>query len=225
MRKINGIGNDYFESMLKPTKNNINYVFVGDSRTANSRVGGLPMPGVPYPILLSELSYFKNRGIFHNKAIWGVDATQMANDYAANVYPLRPDDTTVKKSYLFVMIGINDITFGNSYPGIPELIAGVKAYCTQATNDGFKVILMTVFPSSYESEQATADRLEYNDGLRSSDSTVASMVLDIEELIGDSIDPIFFEDGLHLRTYGNSYIANYINHIFNIGLGENIFIR
>lgn len=193
------------------------FVFVGDSRTDDEKPGGYPATMTPYPNILMTLPNFAGKGIKVNAAVWGEDILQAYDGYTTRAYPYRPNGTTIKDSYLFIMIGINDLIFGNdALPTLQNKIDKFIAYCTRATADGFKVIALTSFYTSYATSTTESDRKTFNNAIINNAPNVF-LTIDTDTLMGKDTSTIFWADVLHQSHAGSRLIADYINAQFSVG--------
>ena len=97
---------------------------------------------------------------------------------------------------------------------------GLKAYCLARRAAGFKVIVLTVLPSSYPIT-FEASRTVFNERVRTTWMQFADGLVDIaaDPRIGDSGDNLdqqfFLADALHLNTAGNAVMATVAAPIVN----------
>lgn len=199
-------------SLSKKTRTDINYVFEGDSRTAT---GAIP----DYPAKLATLSNFAGTGTFYNVATGGNYIADIVSQYATEVYPKRPNGTTITEAYLFVLIGINDLTLPT--PDFASLANTVKSYCATAKVDGFKVVLFTTFYRRGFTRTQELARQKYNDYLREGLMTGDYSLIDLENVFPPNQDSIFYIDAVHLAETGNTLIASYVNDKFPLGNERN----
>lgn len=205
------------QSIFKYPNTETYFIFVGDSRTDDEKPGGYPTTMTPYPNILMGLPNFLNKGVKVNAAVWGEDIQQAFDGYPSRVYPYRPNGTTIKEAYLFFMIGINDLAFGNDLlPTIQNKIDRFIEYCTRATNDGFKVIALTSFYTDYLTSQKEADRIKFNNAIINNAHNVF-LTVDTDMLMGKDTTSIFWADVLHQSHSGSRLIADYINAQFSPG--------
>ncbi len=203
--------------LSKQNRTDINYVFEGDSRTA---IGTYST--IDWPQYLSGFSNFVNTGNFYNVATGGDGIPNIVSNYASEVYPKRPNGTTIKESYLFVLIGINDLTASN--PNASDLATQLINYCNTATNDGFRVVLFTTF---YRQDFTTIQeiaRKQFNELLRANSTGYYSLI-DLENLFPPSSSSYFYIDAVHLKSIGNFFIAKLVNSLFPLGNSGNSILN
>lgn len=206
---VNGNGTTSSISMSRISRSDINFVFEGDSRTA---VG--TMSQKDYPDYLNDLNNFANQGNYYNVATGGASIATLSARYATDVYPKRPNGTTVKKSYLFLLIGINDVMVSLNPPA-DTIISDILAYINQAQTDGFNVVVMTTFYRQDTNRAQELARIKLNDALRYNSGSFYKLI-DLEQLFPPSSVNNFYIDVVHLKEAGNSLIAQYINSQFNM---------
>lgn len=195
----------YFDVIQKRNRTDVNFVFEGDSRMDGS-------VGIGWTDLIKYKSNFQNKGVFYNVSTGGDVIADVVGDYASQVYPLRPDGSTIKESYLFLLIGINDLSA--TTPNYQTLAASLLGYCNTATADGFKVVVITPFYRQTSTPVQELARLKYIDSLCMSTSSY-HMIIDTESLFPPSTQNVLYADIVHLNAYGNNLLANLVNDKIN----------
>jgi len=210
-------GDNALRSIFEHSNTETYFVFDGDSRTDDQKPGGYPTTMTPYPNILMTLSNFVDKGVKVNLADWGEDIYQCYTGYESTVVNYKPNGTTIKDAYLFVMVGINDITWGNdNLPTLQDKIDKYIAYCTRATADGFKVVALTSFYTVFGTSQTESDRLKFNAAIINNSPNVF-LTIDTDMLMGKDTSSIYWADGIHQSHAGSRLIADYINAQFSPG--------
>ena len=160
------------ESITRPTRSDVNFVFEGNSRSADIRAktygpslcirdaivnqtmvdAGMQT----WPSFLLQLPNFKNRGNYYNYGNFGQanDTSAYAkgilsvDKYNFDIKPHRPaangGQAGIIDSFLFIMTGILDTVVATP-SSIVTQINNYKAYVDRAVADGFKVIILGEF--------------------------------------------------------------------------------
>lgn len=225
------------EKIIRPERSDVNFVFQGDSRSAKLAPNGVPVEtqypslGVPYPNQLMLMPNFKDRGNYINTNQFGTDVDGVIGSYSTKVYPYRPNGTSIKESYLFLEIGVNNCTSTSNVNTIIEKANNIVEYAKQAEADGFKVCLTCILFAEAQSYSdgvdVEANRLAFNKVLKSRASEIY-MVIDMDHLFGPYTDKSLWAETttnspvLHLNGRGNYLRASYINSLFNVGVYSNI---
>lgn len=215
------------ESIRRPARKNVNFIFEGNSRTSTMRFHAEGTVGFEnqfpaYPEQLMKLPNFKDRGNFYNVAVWGTGNDTVFGRYNANIKPHRPEanggEAGITEAYIFIMTGIIDIIINRT--NVDTLIANYKAYCATAKADGFKVVVLGEFYGLITySDAAELDRLKYNNAMMDyAREGGIHMFIDTDHLIGTNMTDILHADtSFHLTTKGKKLIADYVNFRFNVG--------
>lgn len=201
------IGTLEVDRVVKKVSIERNYIFEGDSRMATGTYNETAISE-----FLADASNFKNTGNISNFAVGGSSIAGMQSRYTSNVYPLRPNGTTVKEAYLFVLIGINDLTVAS--PDAIAIYNSLSSYATTAKNDGFKVVVFTTFYRQDFTILQEKARIDFNEYIKSN-SNLFFAIIDTESLFPPSKNDLFYYDVVHLRSSGNRLIADFVNKIFN----------
>ena len=219
------------ESITRPTRSNVNFIFEGNSRTADTRFDVYPhdpiyADGFPsYPQQLMLLSNFKNRGNYYNQARWGANNAYILAEsrYNTNIKPHRPEanggEAGITEAYIFIMSGILD-TYNSNETAIDTQITAYKAYCDRAKADGFKVVVLAEFYGKYQTYNDNGEkaRLKYNKAMMdyAKDGKIF-MYIDTDHLVGTNLtDTFHFDTDFHLSWRGKKLIADYVNSRFDV---------
>jgi lysophospholipase L1-like esterase len=185
---------------LNPAKKNI--VFIGDSTSAWLSSKSTDSWTYQY----STLKKASDSRIY-NTAVNGQSTGFFNTNYDDFVKRYRPGVNGVDESYAFVWLGINDINGGSSdsttYTALKTLWASLK-------RDGFRVYANTLMPgTSY-----TGNKETYRVALTTSILSNTSLYDNVyrpDILFPDPNDSIFYLDGFHLQTLGNTVMANAVS--------------
>lgn len=111
---------------------------------------------------------------------------------------------------LTVLEGHND--FATYAASAANFVAALKVYCQARRSAGWKVVLITVLPSTQSSFNAW--RTTVNSGLRSDSSFYDTLVdVDVDAFIGadaSAADLTYYLDGTHLTATGQALLAPYV---------------
>lgn len=148
----------------------------------------------------------------YNVALTGETVTDMLAEYATQVQPHKPA-TAGAVSRVFFFAGHNDLW--HSVPAATTY-TNTKTYWAQARADGFVVIAFTVPPSSYLSSVQEAQRIIFNDDVRS-DPRLYDYLIDVDanpawvSADGHTAVAGVTNDGLHYTAATNIQLAYDIN--------------
>lgn len=185
---------------LNPKKKNV--VFIGDSTSAWLSTKSTDSWTYQYTFLKKN-----SDARIYNVAVNGQNTTFFNTNYANFVQRYRPGVNGVDESYAYVWLGINDINGGSSdsttYTALKTLWSSLK-------RDGFRVYANTLMPgTSY-----TGNKETYRVALTTSILSNTSLYDNVyrpDILFTDPNDSIFYLDGFHLTTLGNTVMANAVS--------------
>lgn len=154
-------------------------VGAGDSRMA----GNTLIAGQDLLTRISQLPLFSAAGTIHNGAVGGATCASMTSAYSANVVPYKPNGTTIIKSYLFILEGINDLLTGGLTAA--QVQNCYQSYLAQASSDGFTPVVLTSYWSTALTDTQATQFILLNSWFRS--LAPKYLVIDADEMFPSSV--------------------------------------
>jgi len=182
---------------LDPKTKNI--VYLGDSTSAFFFTKPVDSWSYQYQHLIDPAS-----ALHVNVAINGWSAATLDGLYDTRVKPFKPLANGVGEADLFVWLGINDIYGGATATAVYN---SLKSIWAKAKKDGFTVHVSTLMPGySYTAPMLTV-RSTVNTNILS-DASLYDSCFRADLFFPDANDSTYYLDGFHLKTLGNSVLAN-----------------
>lgn len=179
-------------------------VFDGDSVTSDS---GLTGPNGTWPKQFLVANPIWRIASYNNVATNGATTAQMITAYPTTVAPLAPTGT--QTGFYFLLAGTNDL--GGLTPA--AIYDNLKTLWALARADGFKVVALTIQPSSaFASQGKEADRLATNVFILS-DPSLYDYAINLDYVL--STVAAEYIDGIHPTAASNIQIARTVSQIFN----------
>lgn len=176
-----------------------NVVYLGDSTSAWFFTKPVDSWSYQYQHMVDPSS-----ALHMNVAINGYSASTLDGLYDSRVKPFRPLVNGVDEADLFVWLGINDINGGATDTAV---YASLKSIWAKAKRDGFTVHVSTLMPgTSYTAPMLTV-RSAVNTSILG-DASLYDSCFRADLFFPDPNDSTYYLDGFHLKTLGNSVLAN-----------------
>lgn len=129
-------------------------------------------------------------------------------NWLTNIY-----NSTQPYNLIVLAIGTNDLGANRT---AAQIYADVQTYITNATAEGYDVVLATILPrSSFNGNSKETERLAYNDLIRNNYESIGAVdIIDwnLEGTMGNVANVgtnVYYSDGTHPTTYGYSLLATY----------------
>lgn len=184
------------------------FIFEGDSITAYIENGGTLSSTNQWDTKfcsdLALANFINNR---YNVARGGEKLADIVSQYNTEVRPNRPSVTGSDRAYLFVEIGSNDINqnvLTSATSG--SWLTSLQVYTSNAQADGFKVGWFNILPRT--NFDATKEWVRSNVSSNIMASTIPDLKIDIESVLPNPADTVYYSDGVHPTAAGATLIAN-----------------